>query len=77
MNMSNLRHEASRGKTTLIFMGFKLDGIEILAEALEHERYYGFGMDALAWMLWSWYAVEHDRFYGLGMDAPVIVCSRT
>ena len=56
----------------------------------EHERYYGFGMDALitvcfrntnvimvlAWMLWNRMLQEHERFYGLGMDAAVTACFR-
>ena len=49
---------------------------------LEHDCYYGLGMDALvtilvtvfSWntnriMVWAWMLLEHDRYYGLGMDA--------
>ena len=53
------------------------------SDAVENERYYGFGMDALvtvcswnrsrsviwAWMLRSTDALEHEHYYGLGMDA--------
>ena len=35
---------------------------------LEHERYYGLGMDALV-------IAEHERYYGLGMDALRPACS--
>ena len=56
---------------------------------LEHERNYGFGMDALvtvcswntngimvrAWMLCNGMLLEHERNYGLGLDALVPVCS--
>ena len=56
---------------------------------LEHERYYGLGMDALVTVC-SWNTnviivrhgcsshrmlLEHERSYGLGMDALVTVCS--
>ena len=53
------------------------------SSALEHDRYYGFGMDALvtvcSWnmnviLVWTWMlstssALEHKHSYGLGMDA--------
>ena len=53
---------------------------------LEHERYYGLGMDALvsvcAAVLWFGHGcsgermlLEHEFYYGLGMDALVSVCS--
>ena len=56
---------------------------------LEHERYYGLGMDApvtvcswntnvimvWAWMLSSSSALQHECHFGLGMDATVTVCS--
>ena len=56
----------------------------------EHERYYGWGKDALvsvcSWnmdliMVWAWthwynrMISERERYYGLGMDALVTVCS--
>ena len=56
---------------------------------LEHERNYGFGMDALVTVC-SWNTngsmfrhgcsgdrmlLEHERNYGFGMDALVTVCS--
>ena len=64
-----------------------------LSYALEHERYCGWGMDALdsghhtqsnmhvvmvwAWMLSLSYAVVHERYYRWGMDALVTACTRT
>ena len=49
---------------------------------LEHERYYGLGMDArtlLSLCMEALYShrmlLEHERYYGLGMDALVTVCS--
>ena len=56
---------------------------------LEHERYYGLGMDApvtvcswntnvimvWAWMLSSSSALQHECHFGLGMDAAVTICS--
>ena len=39
---------------------------------MEHELYYGLGMDAGERML-----SEYERYYGLGMDALVIVLTRT
>ena len=56
---------------------------------LEHERYYGLGMDALiiecsATRMSFWFGhgcysdrmlLEHKRYYGLGMDATMTVCS--
>ena len=61
------------------------------SSALEHERYDGFGMDALvtvcSWnmnviLVWTWMlstssALEHKHNYGLGMDALNIECTRT
>ena len=49
---------------------------------LEHERYYGLGVDALVTVC-SWNTnvimvrmlLEHERCYGLGMDALVTGCS--
>ena len=56
---------------------------------LEHERYYGFCMDApvtvccwntkvimvFAWMRPSLYALESERYNGLSINAPITVCS--
>ena len=42
------------------------------SSALEHERYYGLGMDALVTVL-----LEHERHYGWDMDALNIECTRT
>ena len=41
---------------------------------VEHECYYGLGMDALAIV---WGRTEHESYYGLGTDALVIVWGRT
>ena len=60
-------------------------------DAVEHESYSGFDMDALvictqanpnvvmvwAWIIWSSSKVEHERRDGLGMDALVVGRSRT
>ena len=44
---------------------------------LEHERYYGLGMDAFVIACsCDRMLLEHERYYGLGsMDALVIACS--
>ena len=43
---------------------------------LEHERYYGLGMDALRPVCsCDRMLLEHERYYGLGMDALRPVCS--
>ena len=55
---------------------------------LEHERYYGLGMDVLVtecfWntnvpVVWAWMPwrelLEHEHSYGLGMGALVTECS--
>ena len=73
------------GTQTLLWFGHGCFGQRML---LEHERYYGFGMDALgsacsrstnimvwAWMLWSAYALGTQTLLWFGMDALVSVCS--
>ena len=74
------------GTRTLLWFGHGCSGYRML---LEHERYYGLGMDARV-IVCSWNTnvimfghgcsgermlLEHERYYGLGMDARVIVCS--
>ena len=74
------------GTRTLLWFGH---GCYSAGMLLEHERYYGLGMDASvtvcswntnvimvwAWMLSSSSALQHECHCGLGMDARVTVCS--
>ena len=74
------------GTRTLLWFGHGCSSDRML---LEHERYYGLGMDALiiecsATRMSFWFGhgcysdrmlLEHKRYYGLGMDAPMTVCS--
>ena len=74
------------GTRTLLWFGHGCSSDRML---LEHERYYGLGMDALiiecsATRMSFWFGhgcysyrmlLEHKRYYGLGMDATVTVCS--
>ena len=77
-----------RGPRTLLWCGHGCTGHRVL---VDHERYYGVGMDALvtvcSWttnviMGWAWSTghrvlVDHERYYGVGKDALVTVCSWT
>ena len=74
------------GTRTLLWFGHGCSSDRLL---LEHERYYGLGMDALiiecsATRMSFWFGhgcysdrmlLEHKRYYGLGMDATVTACS--
>ena len=55
------------GTRTLLWSGHACSGNRMLSE---HERYCGFGMDALVTV-----CSRHERYCGFGMDVLVTVCS--
>ena len=77
------------GTRTLLWFGHGCSGHRML---LEHERYYGLGMDALvivcswnmnvimvwAWMLWSSYALgtRAELWFGHGCSGHRMLCGR-